>query len=115
MNAGGAIEAFIEAKEKGLTRYLGVTGHGLAAPTMHIRSLEIFDFDSVLLPYNYILMQKSEYATEFKKLMKKCDERKVAIQTIKALARGPLGDKICHHAVWYDPLEEDEAIEHAVK
>ena len=115
MDSGGAIEAFIEAKEQGLTRFLGVTGHGLAAPAMHLRSLEKYDFDAVLCPYNYVLMQNQTYAAEFEKLVGKCAERNVAIQTIKSIARGPLGDKVKNHAVWYDPLEGDEAIGHAVK
>ncbi len=114
MDTGGAIEAFVEAKEQGLTRFLGVTGHGLSTPSMHLRSLDKYDFDSVLLPYNYIQMQNHNYAAEFNKLAAKCSERNVAIQTIKSIARGPLGGKPSNHAVWYDPLEENEAIDHAI-
>ena len=114
LHSGGAIDAFIEAKEQGLTRFLGVTGHGVSTPSMHLRSLEMYDFDSVLLPYNYIMMQNHSYAAEFEKLVEICVERNVAIQTIKSIARGPLGNKRSNHAVWYDPLEENEAIVHAV-
>ena len=114
MDSGGAIEAFVEAKEQGLTRFLGVTGHGLSTPSVHLRSLDKYDFDSVLLPYNYILMQNHTYAAEFNKLVAKCSERNVAIQTIKSIARGPLGEKSSNHAVWYDPLEENEAIDNAI-
>jgi len=94
--------------------YIGVTGHGLTAPVMHIHSLELYDFDSVLLPYNYILMQNIDYSAEFNKLVKKCTERNIAIQTIKSICKAPLGDKQSKHAVWYDPLVQDKAIEHAV-
>lgn len=114
MNPGGALDAFIEAKQQGLIRFLGVTGHGLAAPSMHLRSLQKYDFDSVLLPYNFIMMQNAQYAKDFEKLAKVCAEKNVALQTIKAIARGPLGDKVSRHTVWYDPLDEDKAIEHAV-
>ncbi|MCJ7718168.1 MAG: aldo/keto reductase [Anaerolineales bacterium] len=114
MDPGGAIDAFIEAKEQGLTRFLGVTGHGLSTPSMHLRSLDHYKFDSILLPYNYIQMQNNAYAAEFNKLVLKCTEENVAIQTIKSIARGPLGEKPSNHAVWYDPLEENEAIYHAV-
>ena len=114
MDTGGAIEAFVEAKEQGLTRFLGVTGHGLSTPSVHLRSLDKYEFDSVLLPYNYILMQNHNYAAEFNKLVAECSERNVAIQTIKSIARGPLGEKSSNHAVWYDPLEENEAIDHAI-
>lgn len=115
MHSGGAIDAFIEAKEEGLTRFLGVTGHGLAAPSVHLKSLEIHDFDSVLLPYNFLMMQNPSYSKAFDKLLKTCVERNVAVQTIKSLAKGPLLEKPGHHAVWYAPLEEDEAIDHSVK
>ena len=115
MGPGGVLDAFIEAKEAGLAKYLGVTGHGLAAPRMHYRSLEKYDFDAILCPYNYILMQNPTYASEFNQLLNACMERNVAVQTIKALARGPLEKDTGKHAVWYDPLDEDDAIDHSVK
>ena len=53
---GGAVEALARARDEGLTRFLGVTGHGLRIAGMHLRSLERFEFDSVLMPYNYTLL-----------------------------------------------------------
>ena len=114
LNSGGALEAFIEAKEQGLVRFAGVTGHGLSAPAMHNRSLEKYDFDSVLLPYNYVIMQNRAYAEEFNSLLSKCTARNVAVQTIKSIARGPSSDTTGQFAVWYSPLAEEDAIEHAV-
>ena len=113
-NDGGTIDAFIEAKEEGLVKFIGVTGHGLAAPIRHLQSLEQYKFNSVLLPYNFIMMQDEKYALNFKKLEKYCIENKVAIQTIKTLSKGPLGDKKSKHAVWYDPLEDPQSIANAV-
>lgn len=115
MGPGGALDAFIEAKKQGLVRYLGVTGHGLAAPAMHLQSLQKFDFDSVLLPYNYSMMQNRNYARDFRKLSVICARKNVAIQTIKSIARGQLGNKTARHAVWYEPLEEEDAINNAVQ
>jgi len=114
MGPGGVLEAMIEAKEQGLTRYIGVTGHGLAAPRTHLHSLEVHDLDTVLLPYNYVLMQNPTYAAEFEQLLAVCRERNVAVQTIKSIARGPLGEKEHEYAVWYDPLTTPEGIRHAV-
>ena len=114
MGPDGALKAFIEAREQGLVRFLGVTGHSLTAPSMHLRSLERFDFDSVLLPYNFIMMQNPQYAADVEKLTALCQERNVAVQTIKSLSRGPIGDKPKVRSVWYDPLEDDAAIERAV-
>jgi|YNPNPStandDraft_1061719.scaffolds.fasta_scaffold01454_4 aryl-alcohol dehydrogenase-like predicted oxidoreductase len=116
MGPGGALEAAIEARQQGLVRFIGVTGHGLTVARMHKKALERFDFDSVLLPYNYPLMQNPQYAAEFEELVALCKERNVAIQTIKSLARGPYdafgGQRT--HATWYKPLENQAAIDRAV-
>ena len=115
MGPGGALEAFIEARDRGLVRYLGVTGHGSKAPAMHLRSLERFDFDSVLLPYNYVLMQEPRYAADLASLVTLCSERRVAVQTIKAIARRPWKDRPrTHNTYFYQPLETQEAIDRAV-
>jgi len=114
MSEGGALEAAIEAKEQGLVRFIGVTGHGVEAPSAHLRSLEVYDFDSVLLPYNYTMMQNSLYREQTQKLFEVCKERDIAVQTIKSLARGELGDKEKIYATWYDPLTDEASIQRAV-
>jgi predicted aldo/keto reductase-like oxidoreductase len=114
MGPGGALEAFIEARDEGLVRFLGVTGHGVTIAEMHRRSLERFDFDSVLLPYNYTMMQNPRYTADFESLLTICQERQVAVQTIKSITRGPWGNKPQNRATWYEPLEEPTAIEAAV-
>ena len=108
---GGALEAFIEAREKGLVRYLGVTGHDLQVSTFHQRSLAEFDFDSVLLPYNPLLMADPDYAAGFEQLFTLCQERKAAIQTIKSISSGPWNDHDQNRATWYKPLEEQAHID----
>ena len=92
LGPGGALEAAVEAREQGLVRFIGVTGHEIVAPTTHLRSLTRFDFDTVLLPYNYLLMQNPRYAADFEVLAKLCAERNVPVQTIKGLARRLWGD-----------------------
>jgi aryl-alcohol dehydrogenase-like predicted oxidoreductase len=114
MGPGGALEAAIEARDQGIVRYIGVTGHGLAIAAMHRRSLLKFDFDTVLLPYNYPLMQNAKYATDFERLVTLCEERNVAVQTIKAITRGPWGSAERTHSTWYQPLTEQEDIDKAV-
>jgi aryl-alcohol dehydrogenase-like predicted oxidoreductase len=114
MGPGGALEAAIEAREQGLTRFIGVTGHSLAVPRMHMKSLERFGFDSVLFPLNYPLMQNPQYAADAKALMALCGERGVAIQTIKGVCRRPWGERPRARATWYEPLEEQSAIDAAV-
>ena len=114
LGPGGALEAFVEAREQGLVRFLGITGHGTQIAKLHIRALEHFDFDSVLLPYNYPMMQNPQYAANFEKLYQMCRERNTAVQTIKSLAVGPWGDKPKTHACWYEPVEDQADIDRAV-
>jgi aryl-alcohol dehydrogenase-like predicted oxidoreductase len=115
MGPGGALEAVIEARQEGLARFIGVTGHGLSAPVMHRRSLERFDFDSVLLPYNYMITTMPHYRDDFEATLALCQERNVAVQAIKGVLRRPWGEDAEHtRATWYEPLEEQAAIDAAV-
>jgi aryl-alcohol dehydrogenase-like predicted oxidoreductase len=114
MGPGGVLEAALEARDQGLIRCIGVTGHGLAIPSMHARSLERFEFDSVLLPYNYMMMQNPDYAADVETLLATCQERQVAIQTIKSLARGPWDEKPRTRNTWYEPIEAQADIDRAV-
>ena len=115
MGPGGTLEAFIEAKETGLVHYLGVTGHGTIAPKMHIQSLERYDFDSILLPYNFLMMQKAKYASQFNELLKMCQEKEVALQTIKSVSRRPWeGQPRDYNTYFYEPLADQESIDLAI-
>jgi len=114
MGSGGALEAAIEAREQGLIRFIGVTGHGYTAPAMHMRSLERFDFDSILVPSNYLMLQDPKYAADFEALLRMCQERNVAVQTIKSLALRPWGDKDRTSTTWYEPLASQADIDRAV-
>lgn len=114
MGPGGALEAAIEARQQGLVRFIGVTGHGTTVADTHRRALERFDFDSVLLPYSYPMMQNPQYAADFERLLALCQERNVAVQTIKAITRGPWGDKPHNRATWYEPLEDQGEIDQVV-
>jgi aryl-alcohol dehydrogenase-like predicted oxidoreductase len=114
LGPGGALEAAVEARDEGLVRYIGVTGHGLTVAEMHHRALERFPFDSVLLPYNYPLMQNPQYAADFEELFAACQERGVAVQTIKSITQAPWGDREQTAATWYEPLTEQADIDLAV-
>ena len=113
MGPGGALEALQEAKEEGLTRFIGVTGHGLTVAQMHLQSIDRFDTASVLLPYNYPLVQVPEYASDFEKLIAACQEKGIAVQTIKSMARRPWGDQEKIWGTWYQPLDEQGDIDRA--
>jgi len=114
MGPGGALEAAIAARDQGMTRFIGVTGHGLPVAALHLRSLQQFDFDSVLLPYSHVMMQNPQYAADFEALVALCQQRNVAIQTIKAITRSPWNDHAHVRSTWYEPLEEQTDIDLAV-
>jgi aryl-alcohol dehydrogenase-like predicted oxidoreductase len=114
LSPGGALDACLEAREQGLVRAIGVTGHGTQIAAVHKRSLERFDFDSVLLPYSYIIMQNGRYAADFETLIALCQERKAAVQTIKSIARRPWEGQPHTRATWYEPMESQNDIDKAV-
>jgi aryl-alcohol dehydrogenase-like predicted oxidoreductase len=110
----GALEACIEAREQGLVRFIGITGHGTQIAATHLRSLERFDFDSVLLPYSYIMMQDPHYAAAFERVAAVCAERNLAVLTIKSIARRPWWGRERTRATWYEPFDEQADIDAAV-
>jgi aryl-alcohol dehydrogenase-like predicted oxidoreductase len=114
LSPGGALEACLEARDEGLVRFIGVTGHGLSVPKMHTRSLGRFAFDSVLCPYNFVQMRDDRYAQTFDELAALCAERNVALQTIKSLARAPWEGREQTASTWYEPLTDQEDIDRAV-
>jgi aryl-alcohol dehydrogenase-like predicted oxidoreductase len=114
MGAGGALEALVRAKEEGLARFIGVTGHGWTIAAMHRRSLARFDFDSVLLPYNFFMAQDARYREAFESVLAICRERRTAVQIIKSIARGPWATTERTHTTWYQPLEAQVDIDRAV-
>jgi aryl-alcohol dehydrogenase-like predicted oxidoreductase len=114
LSPGGVIEAAVEARAEGLVRFIGVTGHGAQIAANHRRSLERFDFDSVLLPYNFVTMQLPYYAENFEALARTCAERNVAVQTIKSIALRPWLGRERTRSTWYEPLEAQADIDLAV-
>ena len=116
---GGAVQALQQARDEGLTRFIGVTGHGLRIAGMHLRSLERYDYDSVLLPYNFSLLREhDDYRRDVEQLLAVCESRGVAVQTIKAIARrrwlGPRAEGEKRQS-WYEPLTDPAAIARAVR
>ena len=112
---GGALEAAVEARDKGLVRFIGVTGHGSRVAEMHLKSLDRFPFDSVLLPYNFTMNSQLDYAADFEELYRVCQERGVAIQTIKSIARRRWQGEDGPRYSWYEPLRDPAAIRRAVR
>lgn len=115
LGPGGALEALVEARAQGLVRFIGVTGHGTRTAAMHLASLAQFAFDSVLLPYSYTMMRDPVYAADFEALLAVCEQRGVAVQTIKSVARRRWqeGDASKRFS-WYEPIRDLAALRRAV-
>ncbi|GHO90698.1 oxidoreductase [Reticulibacter mediterranei] len=114
LSPGGAIEAAVEAKAQGLVKAIGITGHGTQIAATHRRSLERFDFDSVLLPYNYLTMQRSYYRENFNALVATCQQRNIAVQTIKSVAQRHWMGREKTTTTWYQALETQADVDLAV-
>jgi aryl-alcohol dehydrogenase-like predicted oxidoreductase len=115
LGPGGALESLIQARDEGLVRFIGVTGHGTQAPAVHLKSLGRFPFASVLAPYNCSMMAQPDYARDFEQLHRVCREREVALQTIKSVARRRWRpDDADKHFSWYMPITDRDAIRRAV-
>lgn len=110
----GAIEALIEARERGLTQYLGITTHGMQAPKVILEALKRFDFDSVLFPLNFILYAEESYRRDVLKVIEICQEREVGTMIIKSIARGKWADLEKTHTTWYQPFTDQKKIQEAV-
>lgn len=110
MSPGGAIEALIEARDRGLTKYLGITGHGLNTPAVHLEALKRFDFDTVMFPINPVLFANLAYREATERLLDVCQQRDVGVMVIKSVAKGPWGDRPKQYNTWYEPYDLQEKI-----
>ena len=112
---GGSLEAIVEARDEGLTNYLGITSHGLQAPAVLIEALDRFDFDSVLFTLNFQMWADEAYRKDVSRLMQIAQERDVGTMVIKTWARGPWGEKEQRYHTWYEPFDDAEMIEQALR
>jgi aryl-alcohol dehydrogenase-like predicted oxidoreductase len=110
----GALEAALEARDQGLTRFIGITGHGMQAPRVFLEALNRFDFDTVLFPLNFVLFADPDYRRDAEELLRQCREQDVGVMIIKSIARGPWGELPRARNTWYQPFEEPEMIQRAV-
>ncbi len=111
---GGALEAAVAAREQGLTRFIGITGHGLQSPSVFLEALRRFDFDTVLFPINARLFANADYRRDADALLRECRARDVGVMAIKAVTKGPWGDRPRTHATWYEPFTDMAHIQRAV-
>ncbi len=111
---GGALEALVEARQAGLIRHIGITGHGVNAPAIFLEALLRFDFDSVLFPLNFVQAGNAAYYRDSEKLIRQCRLKDVGLMIIKSITRGPWGGKEKTHTTWYEPFTQMDQIQSAV-
>lgn len=112
---GSVLDALVKAKERGLTRYLGITGHGLQTPQVFLEAIKRFDFDSVLFPINFVLFAQPDYRMAAEELLTECKRRSIGVMAIKSIARAPWAEKQKTHTTWYQPFSEPEMVKKAVE
>jgi predicted aldo/keto reductase-like oxidoreductase len=112
---GGPLEVAIEAREKGLTRFIGITGHGVQVPLVFQEALRRFDFDTVLFALNFVQYADPVFRRNAEDLLHLCRERDMGVMIIKAVAKGPWGEQAKVYNTWYQPFDELSQIEPAVR
>jgi aryl-alcohol dehydrogenase-like predicted oxidoreductase len=111
---GGALEAFVEARRQGLTKFLGITGHGVNTPQIFLEALRRFDFDSVMFPLNFVQMANPEYRRYAEELIATCTAKDVGMMIIKSVTKGPWGEKQHTATTWYEPFDKMDEIQKGV-
>ena len=112
---GGALEAILEARDQGLLRFIGITGHGVEVPAVFLEALRRFDFDSVLFALNFVQYADPAFRRNAEELLRQCCERDVGVMIIKSIARGPWGEREKQYNTWYRPFDQPDQIEAAVR
>jgi len=112
--SGGALEAAQEARQAGLTRFIGITGHGVDSPAIFLEALRRFDFDSILFPINFVQYANPVYRQNAEELLRQCRSKDVGTMIIKSIARGPWGERAHTHTTWYQPFDAADDIQQAI-
>ena len=111
---GGALEAFVEARQRGLIQSIGITGHGVNAPQIYLEALKRFDFDSVLFPLNFVQMANPEFRKSADELIATCKAKDVGTMLIKTITKAPWGERQHTANTWYEPFDQMDEIQRAV-
>jgi len=111
---GGALEAFVKARREGLTKFIGITGHGAEAPKIYLEALRRFDFDTVMFLLNFVQMRHPEFRRNAEELIAACKVRDVGTLIIKSVTKAPWGERQHTATTWYEPFDKSDEIQRAV-
>lgn len=115
LGPGGAIEAILEAREAGLVKYIGITGHGYQAPAVHAAALERFDFDTVMTPLNFVQWADPKFRVDAERLLALAAQKDVGVMIIKSVTRAPWGERPHTYNTWYEPFDDAAPIERSIR
>ena len=114
LGPGGAVEAFRDARDQGLIRFIGITGHGYESPAVHAAALERFAFDTVMTPLNFIEYADPTYRANFEHLIGLAQANDVGLMIIKTFSRGPWNERTQTYHTWYEPFDQQGIMQDAV-
>ena len=108
----GAMEAFKEAKETGIIKHIGITGHDDVRILQKAITLSD-DFDTVLLPVYVASLVNPNPVNDFKSILQITREKNIGVTAIKAISKNRWkGDST--YNTWYEPLDKQEFVNQAV-
>jgi aryl-alcohol dehydrogenase-like predicted oxidoreductase len=111
LGPSGAMEAILEGRKEGLLRFIGITGH---CPATQVEALKRFDFDTVMFPLNFVLRAHRNERNDWEELLKLAKEKDVGVMAIKAITKGPWPTETHAYQTWYEPFDDQEAIDRAL-
>jgi aryl-alcohol dehydrogenase-like predicted oxidoreductase len=114
LHPGSVIDAILDARAQGLTRYIGITGHGKDSPAVFLQALKRFDFDSILFPINFVQFADPQYRADTLTLLDECRKRQVGTMIIKAIGKGVWRDQPRNHTTWYDVFDTPDEVQAGV-
>jgi aryl-alcohol dehydrogenase-like predicted oxidoreductase len=113
-----AAEAILRARDEGLCRFVGVTGHDMGAPRAHAEAVRRWDLDTVMFPVNPRLWSDADYRRDAEALLDLAAERDLGVMAIKAAAARPwrTDEQAERHATtWYEPYTGADEVARGVR
>ncbi len=111
----GAVRAVLAARDEGLTRWVGITGHEHTAPSAHLEALRRYDLDTVMFPVNARLWADPDYRRDAEALLAHAAEHDVGVMAIKAVAARPWGGREATASTWYEPYTSEADVGRGVR
>ncbi len=107
----GALEAVLEARQQGLLKYIGITGH---RPNVYVEALTRFDFDTVLFPLSRVHAAHVKHDNDFRPLLDAARRKDMGMIAIKAISKHLWPTEKRSFRTWYEPFDTQEGIDRSL-